>query len=474
MALYRIRFYKQQGIQAEFSPLVGSYFMKTQSSFSKHNDALYDLKAMAEKTPDMKALVRNFGATPVLILFDPTLKKHFAFQHDLYEVGDFFGEFFNIFTTGLVGVNGDEWKKQRKIISQSFHFEFIKDNLPVILKTTREHLKELSQKNLEGINILSEMEKVTGDVVGRIFFSENFKDYKIKGKPVGTYLIDTLENVGKSFMSVGYLLFGPKYIQKGFWKSHRNVMADVQLLKDTCSKILNDRKEAKLQNKDLAWYLLESQKNIKEEDRLSDQAIISNYVTFIMAGTNTTAHLVVMTLYALSLNPDIQEKLREEITKNYDTETDPISLYSLNKLNYLSATLKETLRVYNPTSFGPTFKSSVKDHNIGDIKVKKGTIVGAAHIFTYFNAKYFDNPHDYNPQRWIEKPNVSETYAYTPFWAGPRNCIGQHLAMLEARIILCEFIRMFDFKVSKNYKLRMNALKGYGPEGGLKMDLNIR
>jgi len=256
--------------------------MKMQSSFKKNDDALYDLKGFAKENPEMRALVRNFGATPVLILFDPALKKQFAFQHDLYEVGDFFGEFFNIFTTGLVAVNGDEWKKQRKIISQSFHFEFIKDNLPVILNSTREHLKELSQKELNDINVLSEMEMITGDVVGRIFFSESFKEYQIKGKPVGTYLIDNLENVGKSFMSVGYLLFGPKYIEKGLWKSHRDVMEDVQLLKDTCRKILDDRKKAQLQNKDLAWYLLESQKNPKEEDRLSDQAIISNYVTFIM------------------------------------------------------------------------------------------------------------------------------------------------------------------------------------------------
>ena len=126
------------------------------------------------------------------------------------------------------------------------------------------------------------MERITSEIVGKIFFSENLSSYQINGKPVGTYLADTLENIGKSFISVGYLLFGPKYIEKGLWASHRKVLAEVKLLEDTCKKILDDRKKANVQSKDLAWYLLETQKNANEEDRISDEIIISNYVTFIM------------------------------------------------------------------------------------------------------------------------------------------------------------------------------------------------
>jgi cytochrome P450 len=256
--------------------------MKQQSNFKKYNDALHDLKQFAVDEPNLKAVVRNFGATPVVILLEPALKKEFAHHHHLYEVADYFGDFAKIFVTGLVGAKGDDWKKQRKIISQSFHFEFIKENVPIILQTTRSKLKELSQKSLEKTNILEEMEGITSETVGKIFFSENLSSYQINGKPVGTYLADTLENVGKSFISVGYLLFGPKYIEKGLWASHRKVLAEVKLLEDTCKKILSDRKKANVQHKDLAWYLLETQKNANEEDRLSDDIIISNYVTFIM------------------------------------------------------------------------------------------------------------------------------------------------------------------------------------------------
>ena len=146
LTLFRYRPYKKEGIKAEYFPLICSFMMKQQTNFKKHNDALHDIKQMAVNEPNLRAIVRNFGATPVIILLDPALKKEFAHHHHLYEVADYFGDFAKIFMTGLVDAKGDDWKKQRKIISQSFHFEFLKENVPVILNTTRTKLKELSQK----------------------------------------------------------------------------------------------------------------------------------------------------------------------------------------------------------------------------------------------------------------------------------------------------------------------------------------
>jgi len=472
LTLFRFRQYTKQGVKAEYFPLIGSFMVKQQTNFKKHNDALYDLKQLAVNEPNLKALVRNFGATPVVILLDPALKKDFAHQHHLYEVADYFGDFAKIFVSGLVGAKGDDWKKQRKIISQSFHFEFLKENVPVILNTTRQKLKELSQKSsLDNVLILDEMEKITSETVGKIFFSENLSNYNVNGKPVGAYLADTLENVAKSFISVGYLLLGPKYIEKGLWASHRKVIAEIKQLEDTCRKILTDRKNAKVQSKDLAWYLLETQKNPNEEDRISDDVIIANYVTFIMAGTGTTAFTLSMTLYALAQNPKALEKLRAEIKEIYDPMQDNINIEKLNKMDWCTAILKETLRVYNPAAFGPAFRVATKDNKLGDLEIKKDTIVGAAHIYSFFHSKYFDDPFTYKPERWIEKPNVSEVFAYTPFWAGPRNCIGQHLAMIEAKIMLCEFVKTFDFELISNHVLKMNSMKGYGPDD--KMPMNI-
>jgi cytochrome P450 len=180
-----------------------------------------------------------------------------------------------------------------------------------------------------------------------------------------------------------------------------------------------------------------------------------------------------MTLYNLTQHPEMLQKLKQEIHDIYNKES-PISIDCLNKMNWLTGCLKETLRLYHPTGIGPGFKEASQDHKIGDIEIQKGTRVVASLVHSDFSQVYFDDPMNFQPQRWIDKPSLSESYAFTPFWAGPRNCIGQHMAMIEAKIMMCEFINRFDFEMVKDYKLKMSTTKGYGPENDLPMNLTVR
>jgi len=181
-----------------------------------------------------------------------------------------------------------------------------------------------------------------------------------------------------------------------------------------------------------------------------------------------------MVLYSLTQNPEMLAKLREEIAEIYDKE-DPITVDSLNKMDYLTAIIKEALRLYNPIGIGPGFKEASEDHKLGDITIQKGTRVVASLVHTNFQSKYFEDPTGFKPERWLKKENLpTDPYAFTPFWAGPRNCIGQHLAMIEAKIMVCEFVKMYDFELIKDYKLKLGIEKGYGAMGDLPMNLTLR
>jgi len=180
-----------------------------------------------------------------------------------------------------------------------------------------------------------------------------------------------------------------------------------------------------------------------------------------------------MTLYALQKHPDYLSKVLKEVHEIYNKE-DPISYDSLNKMNWLSAVLKETLRVYNPTAIGPLFRTASVDHKIGDIHVKKGSMIGTAAVFSSFDSAHFEDPATFSPQRWLDNPVINDAYAYTPFWAGPRNCIGQHLATIQAKIIVCEFLKKFEFETVKDYQLKMDNLKAYGPPDDLPMMLRLK
>lgn len=278
----RLQFYKKQGLLTEYSPIIGSFLIKLRLTEGKNNDALSDLKELTKLNPKPRAIVRNFGATPVIILLDNALKKEFAFNHSAYIVEDVFGKIGRLTSSGLTGVSGDDWKKQRKIISQSFHFDFIKENVPTIVATARELLDELGQRNLNKILLIPEVGKISGEIIGRVFFSDNLTNYKIQGNSVTDHALCLISKLGQCIMSVGYLFFGPKYIDSGLFKYQRDTIHAVNQLEDTCKKILDERRKSNKNNKDLAWYLLESQKNPDKTDQLTDEEIVANYVTFIM------------------------------------------------------------------------------------------------------------------------------------------------------------------------------------------------
>jgi len=277
----KMRFYKKQGLKTEFFPLLGSLITNILVSFVRKGDALYDMKHLSEKEPNLKGIVRNFASTPLVMITDSKLKKELAFQHENYEMLNFFEGFGYVFSKGLVGVKGAQWKKQRKVISQSFHFEFLRENVPLIVKNTREKVQEISQRDLKKVNIIDEMEAIAAENIGVVFFSQSMKKHSINGRSVGAHIMYCVEQLGKIFTSPGFLLFGGKYVSKGLFKAHRDIQTNMRLLESTCQKIIEERKNSGIETKDLSWYLLESQKNSLEEDRLSDEEVIANYVTFM-------------------------------------------------------------------------------------------------------------------------------------------------------------------------------------------------
>jgi len=110
--------------------------------------------------------------------------------------------------------------------------------------------------------------------------------------------------------------------------------------------------------------------------------------------------------------------------------------------------------MYSPAPF--TFlRVALVDHKIGEFEVKKGTWVKPNFMTILNDKRHFSQPEKFNPSWWRENVGKLDPYAFTPFSAGPRNCIGQHLAIVESKIIIAEFLKKFDFKLTDWYKLKM-------------------
>ena len=247
-------------------------------------------------------------------------------------------------------------------------------------------------------------------------------------------------------------------------------MQRIKNFRQVCLSIINDRKsKPHSDTNDLLASLLATQKSQDIEARFSDEDIVDEFVTFFIAGMDTTGHLVGMTLYNLTQYPQYIDQLKAEREIIYNKEAQ-ITADAVSKMEVLHSVLKETLRFYTPAPF-VFVRKIVTDHDILDLKVKEGDLISCSLLTSANNESYFENPTEFNPGRWINSESKVDPYAFTPFSAGPRNCIGQHLALIEAKVIVSEFLERFEFKLKDGYQLEMTTRFLYEPEKDLVFTL---
>jgi len=310
---------------------------------------------------------------------------------------------------------------------------------------------------------MHEMEEITGEIIGRLFFSENTYDKKLKttGRSLQieiAYLLNDLMIEGRSPLC---FLFGPNIIKQGWTAKQRNIMARINDLRDECTTLIRKRRASGEKKGDLLDLLLESQSNSEVSMRMDDIEILNTYISFIGAGMDTTGHLVTMALYNLQKYPEWFEDLKKERDAKYNGSK--VTNDMLKDLVVLDAFLKETLRIHTPVP-APMPMVALQTHKLGNYTIKQGTYLRPDYFFTNFNEQFFTDPHKFDPNRWIDQPDLKDPFAFTPFSAGPRNCIGQHLSTIEAKIMMCEFLNRFDFKSAiENYQPKMTFRMLYDP-----------
>jgi len=239
----------------------------------------------------------------------------------------------------------------------------------------------------------------------------------------------------------------------------RTLQARITQFRSLCSEIIRDRKKTfdstqasqTSFQKDLLDLFLIEQVN-KTEYAFTDEEIIDEFVSFFLAGMDTTGHLVAAMCYNLHHNPQHFEALRKEVDQYYKGKSpQELTMEDLNSMETMSLVIKESLRIMSSVPILFT-REAVNDHSLGDFKVKKGTYVNVGMIYNNNNPKYHDNPEKFDIYRWVNgKSKNAHPFATIPFSAGGRNCIGQHLSQIETKIMFSEYLLRYDFKISEGF-----------------------
>lgn len=481
LAPYRKLNHVNVSIKSRLIPNLKSFY---QDSITK-GDYFYNWKQIIKQDPDCRAIVAVIGPILMITLIDPDLLKEFFKnrhqQQEIYEKRLGGGLLRLFLQEGLFSAEGNTWKKHRKIDSQVFHFEFVKSQVNAIRKISNDFIGKINQN--EGLSIINFFQNITGEVVCRSFFGSGIASQTLNGKSFCTIIAELMNDLVLEALTRKHTIFGTYYI-KYFPSNHlKKILARMEEFKQACRGIVAERKAQMEKGQfvpesehDLLYLLLKHQQENPNEN-FDDNEIVHEFITFFLAGLDTTGHMLGMATYYIAKASGVKEKLREEIKSVLGAHSNEMNFDDINKLEYMMAVFNETLRLATPAP-NTAARVALETHKLGDLLIPKGAVVIPSFILNFTNAKYYDNPTEFRPDRWINSSgkvmsaHPQHPFLFTPFSAGARNCIGQHMAILEAKIILVEFMKAFDFEVPEDYKLRMTRRFLYEPLDELK--LNIR
>ncbi|NOU34443.1 MAG: cytochrome P450, partial [Polyangiaceae bacterium] len=201
-----------------------------------------------------------------------------------------------------------------------------------------------------------------------------------------------------------------------------------------------------------------------EDDRMNDRQLRDELLTLVLAGHETTANLLAFAFHALSTQPYWLRQTQEEIHTVLEGRTP--TLADLPRMKITRMVLDETLRLYPPAW---TFeRQSLEEDVIGGFRLPKGGIVGISPYVLHRDAKLWENPEGFDPMRFSpERSEGRHKFAYLPFGGGPRTCIGNAFAMMEATIILAMVLQHHRLDRDASRPLALDPMVTLRPKHGV-------
>lgn len=212
--------------------------------------------------------------------------------------------------------------------------------------------------------------------------------------------------------------------------------------------------------------LLMNARDADTGERMPDQQVLDETLTFFLGGHETTSIALTWTLYLLAKNPDIQDRLRAEVRQVLAGRA-PVA-DDLPKLTYADAVVKESMRLYPPAWI--VSRVALADVTVDRTVVKKGNLAFMSPYVTHRHASLWDEPEVFRPERFdAEAAQKRPKFAYFPFGGGPRQCIGNTFALAEAQTLLAVFVQQYRFDLTEATKPGLLPGVTLRPHGGMPL-----
>jgi len=442
----------------------------------KKNSALHQLD-MCNQFKDEKFFGFFMFGKPVLMVNDVELVKHIKvkdFSHfvdsqneDLVNAIRRGGDLDTLFNRNITSAKGDEWKDVRSSLTPIFTSGKMKHMLKFVVDVSRRLFTEMEKQVDQGE---FELKELTGrfslDALASCAFGLDFDSF---GGVASNAFVEHAADVFKQ--DIWTLIFTLKFIpgvSRIFEVLNINVQKpkSVKFFKDIVTQTLKQRSESGQRRNDMIDMMLDIMNERDKEEvegdmdqyhqdmkfshkkkrNLTENDIISNLIILLIVGYDTTGMTLAFILYALAENPDVQDKLQQEVDEAWEDAGGSFPDYSkVQGLSYCEMVIMETLRFYTPVA--ATVRACNEDYRVpgSDLVIKKNDMVAFNATFLHRDPRYWSHPDSFYPVHWTpEEKSQRSPHAFQAFGQGPRACLGQRFALLELKVALAMIMRHLE------------------------------
>jgi len=340
---------------------------------------------------------------------------------------------------GMADLRGEPWKKMKRQLTPSFSIPRLKKNVDTINEQAQKLVAYLqSQENKEFVEVLNFTKKFYLGCLASVGFGLNIDVYSDKKSEFEKHAesVFSLQNfLLTDFFPNLSRLFNISIITKPFIKYVSKLSRD----------IVRQRRNQNLQYKDMLNNLIEVSKINPD---MTDEIMYKTCVQFFSDGYESAAQVVAVLLYYLTVYPEVQAKLQEEIDEVVESkdEDEEIHADDITNMSYLDQVVNEGCRL---APLGMTGRICTKDWPVpGDsFVIPKRTRVIIPIIGLHLDPDYWPNPTKFDPERFSSenKSNI-DSITFQTFGSGPRQCLGKNLYILESKVMLIHLLRNFNLK----------------------------
>lgn len=349
-------------------------------------------------------------------------------NHTNYHKTEQYEEMRPLLGQGLLTSNGELWRHQRKLMAKQFHASSI-DSYATPIKLLID--RSLGHLTPGQVDIENFFKALTMEIAGEIFFGSKVDNFI---STIGAGLEYESEIVNRRIrnpFNIPLYIPTPENIKRKFTIARMNKVVN---------KIMDEDQRNKPEN---------VLSKLVKDGEISRKQIRDEVMTLLLAGHETTSNNLMWTTWFLARYPQCQTAILDELNGLNKKASDLVRT-DLPSLKVLRSVLLESLRLMPPAPV--IARNNIEDDVIGGFHVPKDTSIVCQQWVTHRDERFWPDPTAYKPERFIDRPDKRDDYSFFPFARGPRACIGEEMAMVEACLILASMVERYSWKLKDGFE----------------------